>query len=156
MKQIFIIVIACAMLTGCGKKCDDYASNDAIISWTGYNSIQSMIDYFGCHPKTIKMHIGDTIRICGYANRRYDDVRVGSPFVYLSDTESENSRVILVEFLPSSADLTSMSEMAKQDGKLYVTGTIHSFKFDGEIGCCSEEVTLWPIDIDTIPQNYLN
>lgn len=154
MKNVrFLVVVGCIciLLAGCTKKCDDYASNDAIISWTEYNSVQAMNDYFGCHSKTIDMHVGDTIRVCGYANRRYDDVRTGSGFVYLSDTENEDSPAITVEFLPSSADLSDMREVAKLDGMLYVVGTIHCFEFEGDAGCCSKDVTLWPINIDTIP-----
>lgn len=70
MKRIMTIsalVVACLMATGCKEEqCEPYAPQGEEISWTEYNSMSDVCDYFTCHMKTWEMHVGDTFKAIGY------------------------------------------------------------------------------------------
>ncbi len=64
---LFFLAI-CFLVNGCRKKenCQDYAPNELSISWTDYNSVSALCNYFGCHKKTAIQHYGDTLKVMGY------------------------------------------------------------------------------------------
>lgn len=59
-------MLACLMLAGCGNKCDGYAPKGTEISWTGYNSVDAVSEYFS-YVNTSREHQYDTVRVFGYA-----------------------------------------------------------------------------------------
>ena len=70
-KTIATILLAALLLHSCREKqndapCDLYAPEEITVSWTDYNSVREFLDYFTCHPATIKEHAGDTIKVTGW------------------------------------------------------------------------------------------
>lgn len=80
-----ILILFLPMLTllamGCKEEqCEAYAPAGAGVSWTGYNPMEDVLDYFYCHVKTVENHIGDTLKIAGYFLRPAGQPE--KPFVY--------------------------------------------------------------------------
>ena len=68
MKTRTIVAIAGIMLLiqGCGKtKCDGYAPEGTEISWTAYNTVEQVVDYFS-YLYTSNQHRTDTVMMWGY------------------------------------------------------------------------------------------
>ena len=68
MKVRTIVAIAGIMLLiqGCGKtKCDGYAPEGTEISWTAYNTVEQVHDYFS-YLNTSNQHKADTVMMWGY------------------------------------------------------------------------------------------
>lgn len=68
LKAIFFVTIVGMTLTGCNKKevCKSYALDDKEISWTDYNTVGEVNAYFECYKETVRMHLGDTMKVVGY------------------------------------------------------------------------------------------
>lgn len=69
MKQIAIIFIAAACLLAASCKeeqCEPYAPQGKEISWTEYNTVNDIIEYFRCHIEPIRAHYMDTIKVKGF------------------------------------------------------------------------------------------
>ena len=68
MKTRTIVAIAGIMLLiqGCGKtECDGYAPEGTEISWTAYNTVKQVHDYFS-YLNTSNQHRTDTVMMWGY------------------------------------------------------------------------------------------
>lgn len=68
MKNLSLLLSAialCLLSTGCISYCDGYAPSGISISWTGYNTVAEVEDYFRYY-NTGQMHATDTVLISGY------------------------------------------------------------------------------------------
>lgn len=63
--KAIILMICCFFLYSCNSKCDGYAPETVKISWTEYNTVRAVDNYFK-YPKTAALHKNDTVLICGY------------------------------------------------------------------------------------------
>lgn len=63
--KAIILMICCFFLYNCGSKCDGYAPENVKISWTEYNTVRTVNNYFK-YRKTAALHKNDTVLICGY------------------------------------------------------------------------------------------
>lgn len=63
--KVLILTICCIFLYSCNSKCDGYAPDDIQISWSDYNTVRTVDNYFA-YPKTAALHKNDTVRVCGY------------------------------------------------------------------------------------------
>lgn len=93
------------MATGCKEnQCGDFAADWREISWTDYNTIDEVFDYFYCHPETAKMHIGDTFSFSGYILPESKDPNIEFDFDSVKNLHDERG---YVEFC-LGADYTKM------------------------------------------------
>ena len=65
---LMFLFTVCLLVIGCQKKeaCTLYAPIGKEISWTGYNTVSAVWNYFGCYQETAKEHYGDTMKVVGY------------------------------------------------------------------------------------------
>ena len=69
MKHWIILCFALlvmALCVSCGAKCDGYAPSNVNVSWSEYNSVDAVFNFFK-YSNTAKQHTEDTIRVMGYA-----------------------------------------------------------------------------------------
>lgn len=79
---IILMVILLCLMTGClknGYTCDcraeypqmytPYTQDNFTLSWTDFNDLHSVQEYFGYHDSTILEHKGDTIKLYGYIGK---------------------------------------------------------------------------------------
>ena len=101
MKKIVFILGALIglMAVGCdNKECDTcYAASGATVSWTDYNSVSDLHEFFNGHDSTLMQHVGDTIRFCGWVY--YPDIESGEPTyaVMIPDWTVEVGTMFLVD-----------------------------------------------------------
>lgn len=177
IKQLIPLVLLPFMMFSCKEKlCDTpcespYAPETASISWTDYNSVRTILDYFHCHPSTIKEHAGDTIKVKGwlyYGEPGVDpmiwheselDYSYGFTLTANSDHngyydqgrtntiriglggEQETDTALLV-FFREHLDVFSPKQ-------LFITGKIRFLDIPPIKGCCYRWVSLSAIEIDT-------
>ena len=82
MKIMITIFLAGLLLLAAGcadEKCERFASQSREISWTDYNSVKEVCDYFECYSGTYERHIGDTFKVKGFALQYAGHIR---PFEY--------------------------------------------------------------------------
>ena len=66
-----ILFLACKPVTkddpfACNVEVDPWASESSTFSWTDYNSLSEVHDYFVGHDSTIIIHVGDTLKFWGW------------------------------------------------------------------------------------------
>lgn len=143
MKQILFIAVAslCLVLSGCSDKrdkCEEYAPADVTVSWTDYNTVEQVTEYFSCHSGTLKSHQGDTIRICGHCTTSIDDM-LFEEFMYLGETpRKDGERVIVNLHYIENCQEVLREAMAGGNTKVYVTGRVSEgyLRDEGGLGCC--------------------
>ena len=82
MKTRLITFLLPLLMVGCKEeRCEKYAPATVSISWTEYNPMVDVLDYFYCHPQTVEAHIGDTMKILGYFLRPAGQPEL--PFAYV-------------------------------------------------------------------------
>lgn len=101
MKKISSIVfMGVLLLVSCDKsvtcKYEPFAPAGAEISWTGYNSVSDLINYFHGHDSTLLQHDKDTIRVYGYFRWIHlDDYNGEVPFIMSSPNYSSGTAIPL-------------------------------------------------------------
>ena len=78
--MLFVALYTVLLAAGCEKKQEDcgcYAPSGTEVSWSEYNNVEALHAYFDHHDSTLLQHIGDTIRLCGWAY--YPDNEAGEP-----------------------------------------------------------------------------
>lgn len=64
--KVYVLIICCMLVYGCGKtNCSGYAPEGGEISWTDYNSVNKVLNYFK-YKHTADQHSTDTVLMCGY------------------------------------------------------------------------------------------
>ena len=74
-----IILAASILLTICGCKKPNQCEQVSLyapfeISWTDYNCLDSVREYFNCHDSTLFLHHNDTVLVKGYFVKTNDHV----------------------------------------------------------------------------------
>lgn len=149
MKKIIIISAlagACLMATGCKEEqCEPYAPQGKEISWTEYNSMQSICDYFTCHKKTCEMHYGDTVKGYGYIPPYPNSDR---PYNYESDVHGKEACVTIAEkpnvssnkqwgfWIYGDTALMSGFKDYHWGQKVFFSAVIRRFEDEGMNWCC--------------------
>lgn len=153
MKRILLFVfIFCLMMAGCNKtkQCEEYAPAWASVSWTDYNTVKQVRDYFACHSATLNSHLGDTIKICGYCTSSVEDMMIDN--MYLSQEPNKTAGELINVSLYKINNLRSVLQEATADGntKVYVVGTVSVAYLidDGGLGCCGEALDIIALDIN--------
>ncbi len=148
MKRMLLFVfIFCLMVAGCNKtkQCEEYAPAGTSVSWTDYNSVNRFMEYFLCHPATLKENGGKKIKICGYSTMTYRELlEEGTLWMYLTDDINGKGRKISMQLTSLGSDEQERKEILRDalaDGnrKVYVSGAISRFftpENGGDIGCC--------------------
>ncbi|MBR2959375.1 MAG: hypothetical protein IKC19_07100, partial [Bacteroidales bacterium] len=159
MKRILLFVfIFCLMVVGCNKtkQCEEYAPAGTSVSWTEYNSINRFMEYFYCHPATLKENGGKKIKICGYSTMTYRELlEEGVQWMYLTDDINGKGLKISLHLTTLGSDEQERKEILRDalaDGnrKVYVSGAISrdfTPENGGDIGCCDILPNLY---VDTI------
>lgn len=167
IKQLIPLVLLPFMMFSCKEKqCDTpcespYAPENASISWTDYNSVREFLDYFTCHPATIKEHADDTIRVTGW-------LYYGEPGVdamVWDESELEYSPKIILTANQNHYGYDDIIYMRLQEDSLWMYVREHISDFsDKQIyatcilgyadmppisGCCYRSVVLKTINITT-------
>lgn len=79
---IILLVVLYCLMTGCQKNgytCDclaeypqmftPYTQDNFTLSWTEFNALHNVQEYFGYHDSTLLEHIEDTIKLYGYIGK---------------------------------------------------------------------------------------
>lgn len=139
-KLLIPLLVLPLLSVGCTEKptgCVEYAPEDANISWTDYNSVSDVMNYFHCHKKTSALHNGDTLKIKGLVCKGYPEhwtpgYIIGADYSVLTLTDNpsqqETSHLHMINItLPEE-----ISEQFRQnldeymELEWYVTGILHS------------------------------
>ncbi len=149
MKRIMIIsalAVACLMAAGCKEEqCEPYAPQGKEVSWTDYNTLDAVRDYFYCHRKTAEMHYGDTLKIEGfvplYPNNKdmpfnygstvhgsYSIVHIGAK----ADVESNKQYNVIVQ---GDTSIMSCFRDYEFGQKVYMSVVIRRWGLDEDV-CC--------------------
>ncbi len=103
--KIILVAFTLIMVMGCRKpnQCDSvspYAPFE--ISWTDYNSLDSVREYFDCHDSMMFWHYHDSVKVKGYFVHGY---RTNSWFFRNSKMEKDTSNWVFVTGgVPPDAD----------------------------------------------------
>ena len=162
MKNLKIIVVCSIMLSlflwlqscvGICTPCDNnqYAPADAEISWTSYNSISKVLDYFGGYALTTLQHKNDTVLVSGYLPESFLERCGFDRFTIISNLDYTIPRQIHVtneDCISPSIEIEKIQDLGK---KVYVKG----FPRDGiplnPCEPCEGSFYLCLISVDTIP-----
>ena len=117
-----ILFLECKPVTtddpfACNREVDPWAPESSTFSWTDYNSIMEVKDYFVGHDSTIITHVGDTLKFCGWlyfhgpgepvywpgSAPDHDLWTVDTKFIHLVESEDnhdhcENNKHIIVDW----------------------------------------------------------
>ena len=189
-KTISFLAIATLMamvLTGCkGEKitpcgCEnivDWAPDTCSFSWSEYNSLKQVIDYFRHHDSTIVTYAGDTVKFWGWVYFHGPGEPIYEPFTLNPVRENWNidaKRILLVGnedhhshhaekgeiwliwddvFIQENPQFVQDFDSLLQK-KWYVTATMDSVRVDHSFGpVCNKWGTKFSlIALDTIPNN---
>lgn len=78
---IILLVVLHCLMAGCQKSftCDcraeypqmysPYTPDNFTLSWTEFNALFNVQEYFGYHDSTLLEHVGDTIKLYGYIGK---------------------------------------------------------------------------------------
>lgn len=160
MKRILLFVfIFCLLVAGCNKskQCEEYAPAGTSVSWTDYNSVNRLMEYFRCHPATLRENAGKKIKICGYSTMTYSELlEEGLLWMYLTDDINGNGLKISLNLIRLGERKKILRDvLADGNRKVYVSGDISrdfTPENDGNIGCCDILPNLY---VDTITSTEL-
>ena len=135
------------LVAGCNKtkQCEEYAPAGTSVSWTEYNSVNRFMEYFYCHPATLKENGGKKIKICGYSTMTYRELlEEGLLWMYLTDDINGKDLKISLQLTSLGLDEQDRKKILRDalaDGnrKVYVSGSISrdfTPENGGDIGCC--------------------
>lgn len=174
-KIIVTILMTVLLLHSCKEKqndapCDSYAPEGVTVSWTDYNSVREFLDYFTCHPATIKEHAGDTIKVTGwlyYGEPGVDamvwdetELDYSQEFFLTSNSnhngylENGNPNTIRIGLGGKEYNSEMLSYFREHlnifsQKKLFITGIIEYLDIPPTTGCCYRSTSLSAITIDT-------
>lgn len=174
-KIIVTILMTVLLLHSCKEKqndapCDSYAPEGVTVSWTDYNSVREFLDYFTCHPATIKEHAGDTIKVTGwlyYGEPGVDamvwdetELDYSQGFFLTSNSnhngylENGNPNTIRIGLGGKEYNSEMLSYFREHliifsQKKLFITGIIEYLDIPPTTGCCYRLTSLSAITIDT-------
>jgi hypothetical protein len=154
---------------GCKHPSPDYPPNGVEVSWTSYNTVKQLKDYFNCHKMAIMNHFYDTIMLTGYAY--YPDYSNLEPdpeewywnrgLVYLVDNKNHhgyNNGIAYVIWNVDDSSFVSRNRAFRDDFELfrekkwYVTAIIRScVMMDGT--CCVYIPEYTIVDVDIVPKS---
>ncbi len=162
-----LLYTLCLSLVGCSGKepqCKHNASVEDEISWTDYNTIGAMWNYFGCYDKTAREHYGDTVKVVGYivpgsqgitGPFDYDSTRIlhyGLDLGDQYDIANNKQKVFALSFYQSETLIPMLTDY--QYGQLvYATVIIKGRTRDGF--CCSG-LALRPIELKIMEKENIN
>lgn len=170
-----ILMVGVLLLSGCSKpgacflvpEPSDYPSNGVEVSWSDYNTVKELNNYFDNHKMAIMDHLNDTILLTGYAyypdysnhEPNFEEWNLDRGFVYLVDNENHHgykNGTVTVAWDINDSSFMSRNSLFKdnfevfREKKWYVTARIRYFT----IATCYQEY--YPkyqiIDVDTVPK----
>lgn len=166
---LMLFFAASIVVVGCQKKkeCLSFAPSEKEISWTDYNTVGEVWDYFGCYQETAKEHYRDTMKVVGYIIPGTKGI-VG-PFDYESHITSDGLSihlgmgdyydipcnkqhlVILYGYLGDnmSNDSAIMSKFREYQYGQKVYATLIILSRSTDTGCC-DYLVCRPIEIEII------
>lgn len=183
MKKILFITIfvSCILNIGCtkitsdpglcngcpsGEPCEEYAPKGVTVSWTDFNSVANLQNYFVCHRATLKEHLGDTVRLVGWVYFKdpssdepdFGEWSLERGEIFLVDDENHrgHNKIAYLEWdVEDSIWMESLSSLREHFDdflmkKWYVVAKVGVAMLPGT-GCCDHDPRYWIIDIDTIP-----
>lgn len=142
MKKLLLIIFTeTILLVSCEKptKCvyEPYAPESAEISWTDYNSVTDLINFFQRHDSTLLQYDKDTIMAYGYFRWvRLDDYDCELPFLMSSPNYSSGTAIPLS--FPSGGTIH-----LDTTGIKYITAIIRASRTTGD--CYDYSFTLSPL-----------
>ncbi len=172
-KTITFLLLAATSLTmsGCAEEvCKLYAPADKEISWTDYNTVTEVNDYFECYQETYRMHIGDTMKVMGYlipgtwgvsVPFNYDSQITADGEVislslgdYVDVPHNEQGLVILSGYLgeygPNDVEIFSKFRDYQWGQKVYATVIIVSRSVDPNY--CCDYLVCKPIEAEIVEE----
>ena len=67
---IVALILAALFVAGCGKdsQCNNshWTPSGIGISWSDYNSVEKVVEYFNCHDSTLMVNKGKELKVYGY------------------------------------------------------------------------------------------
>lgn len=157
MKKALTMILSAIiglMEIGCKEeKCEPYASDDLEISWTDYNTVKQVWDYFGCHEETCWMHTGDTFKVMGYPLRyaaqtgpfEYDSNARSFGFFFGDNWKKPHNQQTAVMIIDGDSSVMSCFRDYSWGRKVYFTVT--GLMFGGDYGCCWPPHVIEVIDV---------
>lgn len=165
---LMLFFAASIVVVGCQKKkeCLSFAPSEKEISWTDYNTVGEVWDYFGCYSETAAMHYGDTMKVMGYIvpgtlgivdsfNYESNIIPTGGSSLYLDmgdywDVPNNKQHVLFLYGNLGDSESNNAEVMAKFEDyqwgqKVYATVVIMSRAVDEF--CCDSPV-LKPIEVE--------
>ena len=155
---LFIIVLAGSLsFLGCEKNacvgckffpihCDGYAPEEIYVSWTDYNSVDAIANYFR-YVNTCRQHERDTVRLYGYIlgyddsnyyRSKFENPDHGIISLYISENPKKQfvgrgeGHACILDGIPEHMEwLTEY----KAGQKVYVTSLIHASNPWGDSQC---------------------
>ena len=156
---VLFLTIFVLLTTGCKEEqCKSFVPADKEISWTDYNTVSSLWDYFGCYAETARMHEGDTLKVVGYVVPGYQGIAVpfdDSPQRLLKeglsigdyyDIPRNKQNTFLLVFCPMDSNMVNKFQGYQYGQLVYVTA-IHMGRIISYLGHCCDGLRLRPIEI---------
>lgn len=130
-----ILLLSCEKPTGCNY--EPFAPDEAEISWTDYNSVTDLKNYFQGHDSTLLQHEKDTIKAYGYFRWvELGNYNGGAPFLMSSPNYSSETAIPLTFPMGGPIHLDSIN-------LIYITAIVRAPRTTGD--CYDYLFTLAPL-----------
>lgn len=140
---IVALILAALFVAGCGKssQCNNshWTPSGIDISWTDYNSVEKVVEYFNCHDSTIMVNKGKELKVYGYIKHNMFGT------ILCPDTNESSC------FIPMALLEGISFPQTDSTRKYYVCGRVYPIVGDASIEsfmpCCKDIITFYGFKI---------